>query len=123
MATEYITKNLTKAEIACKDGCGFATIAPELAEGFQRARDMAGEAIFITSGCRCPKRNKYVGGVADSAHLTGKALDLHFKCTDYFSMVKLAFLLGRSGFKRLGVSDKFLHVDTDTSKPECVFRY
>jgi len=123
MATEYITKNLTRDEVACKDGCGFATISPELAQGFQRTRDLAGVPIYITSGCRCAKRNKYVGGVVDSAHLTGQALDLHLKGTTYFDMVKLAFYLGRAGFKRLGVSDKFLHVDTDANKPECVYKY
>jgi len=123
MATVSITKNLTKAEVACKCGCGFDSIAPELAQKFQLTRDLVGEPIYITSGCRCAKRNKYVGGVADSAHLTGKALDIHLKGTSLFDMVKLAFCIGRAGVKRLGISEKFLHIDTDAKKPECVFKY
>lgn len=35
-----------------------------------------GEAIHITSGFRCPRLNKAVGGVANSQHLKGLAADL-----------------------------------------------
>ena len=35
-----------------------------------------GKAITVTSGYRCPVLNKAVGGVSNSAHLTGYAADL-----------------------------------------------
>lgn len=36
-----------------------------------------GKPIRISSGYRCPKLNKAVGGVASSAHLFGQAADLN----------------------------------------------
>ena len=41
----------------------------------QPARDALGP-IAVSSGLRCPRLNKAVGGAADSAHLYGAALDL-----------------------------------------------
>ncbi len=35
-----------------------------------------GRAIIITSGYRCPKLNKAVGGAASSQHATGQAVDI-----------------------------------------------
>ena len=39
-------------------------------------RDFIGEPIKITSGYRCPRLNKAVGGVATSAHIVGFAADI-----------------------------------------------
>lgn len=36
-----------------------------------------GAAIQISSGFRCSELNKLVGGVADSQHLTGEAVDIY----------------------------------------------
>ena len=74
-----LSKNLTRREIACKCGCGFDIIDNKLVETFQALRDYIGKPIYITSGCRCPEYNKKVGGVGDSAHVKGKALDMYVK--------------------------------------------
>lgn len=39
-------------------------------------RETWGKPITVTSGYRCPKLNKAVGGVATSQHLTGEAADI-----------------------------------------------
>jgi zinc D-Ala-D-Ala carboxypeptidase len=41
-----------------------------------KARDIAGIPFVINSGFRTPEHNKNVGGVANSSHLSGKAVDL-----------------------------------------------
>ena len=41
----------------------------------QPLRDKLGKPIVITSGYRCPKLNSLVGGVANSQHTTGQAVD------------------------------------------------
>lgn len=43
--------------------------------------DLGGRAIHVNSGFRSPAVNAAVGGVADSAHLTGWAVD--FICPDF----------------------------------------
>lgn len=39
-------------------------------------REMYGKPIYISSGYRCPRLNKAVGGVAGSQHKTGQAVDI-----------------------------------------------
>ncbi len=39
-------------------------------------RELYGKPIHVSSGYRCPRLNKAVGGVASSQHLTGQAADL-----------------------------------------------
>ena len=41
-------------------------------------REMYGHPIIISSGYRCEELNKAVGGVKDSKHKTGLAVDLKF---------------------------------------------
>lgn len=80
-----------------------------------RARDFFGAPIIITSGFRPPEHNDSVGGVKDSAHTTGQAVDL--RCADSELQKKLAWALGAAGFFRIGIYDRHVHVDTDYNKP------
>lgn len=41
----------------------------------QPIRDMLQKPMIISSGYRCPELNKLVGGVSNSQHLEGKAVD------------------------------------------------
>ena len=44
-----------------------------------RARAELNGAGFVSSGLRCTQHNANVGGVSDSRHLTGKAVDLRIE--------------------------------------------
>lgn len=46
-----------------------------LADLMESIREVAGEAITITSGYRCPELNKAIGGSKTSAHQFGRACD------------------------------------------------
>lgn len=67
----------------------------------------------ITSGPRCPWYNKSVGGVPDSAHLTGEAADV--ACPTSFLRWRLLAANYKDPliplFTRLGIGGTFLHVD------------
>jgi len=78
-------------------------------------RPIYGRPLVITSGYRSVERNSKVGGVKDSAHTSGLAVDL--RCAGFENQVKLAWALGLAGFDRLGVYDKHLHADLDKLKP------
>lgn len=71
-----LSKNFDSSEFACKCGCGYDTPDPELIRMLQAARDLYGKPMIISSGCRCIKHNRAVGGAANSAHITGKAAEL-----------------------------------------------
>lgn len=43
----------------------------------QPLRDAWKQPIVVSSGFRCPVLNKVVGGVANSQHLVGEAVDIH----------------------------------------------
>lgn len=78
------------------------------------ARKLAGTSFVITSGFRCPKHNKEVGGKKDSAHLSGVAADIETK-TDS-KRYKVVNALLDAGFTRIGIGNGFVHVDNDISK-------
>jgi uncharacterized protein YcbK (DUF882 family) len=88
------------------------------------ARHHAGVPFVITSGLRAKDSNATVGGVQDSAHLFGKAVDLRSQdSATHFAIVKGAIL---AGFNRIGIyRDKngkpsHIHLDNATDLPQCV---
>jgi len=80
------------------------------------ARRISGVPFVITSGYRDPARNAAAGGVKESAHEKGLAVDI--RAGEPEVAKRIAFGLGRAGFKRFGVYDKHFHVDIDETKPQ-----
>ena len=119
-----LSKNFDSSEFACKCGCGYDTPNPELIRMLQVARDLYGKPIRITSGCRCIKHNRNVGGASNSAHLEGKAADIATPTgKDRYLIIES---LMAAGFKRIGINFKsrFIHADVDDSKPHpTIFSY
>lgn len=99
--------------------CGKVTVSGWLIHLLNQVRENYGKPIYINSGFRCKKHNKEVGGKPDSAHLEGFAADL--RCTNSTDRFLLLFLLFLVGFKRIGIHEKFIHVDVaekDEGKPQ-----
>lgn len=76
-------------------------------------REHLGHPIFITSGYRCPRLNKAVGGVPGSQHLRGEAADLYIHSPEEGEeMVK--FIIQHCSFDQLLYEHKrattWLHV-------------
>lgn len=71
-----VSKNFNRSEFACKCGCGFDSVDPELVYVAQDLRDHFNSPVTINSGCRCKKHNKKVGGSKGSKHLEGIAADI-----------------------------------------------
>lgn len=69
-------------EVACKCGTycdGFPhEMQPLTMQIIDRARKHFGKPITIISGLRCPQHNANVGGVKNSQHMFGEALDVYF---------------------------------------------
>lgn len=80
---------------------------------FQDIRKAWGKAIPISSGFRCPERNRAERGLAYSIHLFGLALDLDFKDVKEVSeatilIKQIAPDLRIGVYKEIGT---FIHVD------------
>lgn len=82
------------------------------------ARDRAGVPFVITSGKRSHDANLAAGGVEDSSHLRGLAVDI--QCLD--ATIRFFMLVGivQAGFRRIGIYDRHIHCDCDESLPQNV---
>lgn len=101
-------------EFTCKCGCGLNNMDIKLLEMLDEARHLSGVPFVINCGCRCNKHNKEVGGVKDSSHLLGLAVDISARSD--FQKFKIIGALYLVGFRRILLYDSFIHVDIDLSK-------
>lgn len=86
-----------------------------------KARSLAKIPFKVTSGYRTPSHNKKIGGVANSSHIKGFAADIHVNTDrDRLLVVKAAI---ESGIFRIGISDNFIHLDTDPNKNPAIWLY
>lgn len=87
-----------------------------------RARDLYGKPMTITSGYRTEEHNEKVGGVPTSSHLKGLAADI--ACDNSADRWDLIDSLLKVGINRIGVAGTFIHVDADPDKtPFVIWTY
>ncbi|MCP3700358.1 MAG: peptidase M15, partial [Aliivibrio sp.] len=80
---------------------------PELLDMIDKAREIYGKPIRVTSGYRTEDHNRKVGGVDSSSHLKGLAIDVAcVRSRDRFEMLTA---LIEVGFNRVGVASTFIH--------------
>jgi uncharacterized protein YcbK (DUF882 family) len=93
-------------------------LQPQFAMRLEQARHAAGVSFVLTSTLRTSQQNKDCGGVEDSSHEKGMAVDI--AAAD--SMTRFHILKGLMavGISRIGVYDRHIHADADSSKPQCV---
>ncbi len=117
-----MAKYFAPSEFDCKCGCGRNNITPDLVMLLDEAREEAGVAFRVTSGCRCKKHNRRVGGVAGSSHVKGLAADIRATSSKVRFKIITGLLL--AGFSRIGIGKGFIHVDVDGKKvQEIVYLY
>ena len=112
--------HFSKSEFECPC-CSKVLVSRKLVFMLDMARSLAGVPFKISSGYRCTKHNKQVGGVKNSAHLIGLAVDI--EVPDNVSRLKILRALVIVGFNRIGISKGFIHVDLDKSKPDNIWLY
>lgn len=95
--------------------CGKAQMDIHFLQKLEEARDLAERPWVIISGYRCKDYNVEVGGVQDSAHIYGKAVDIATPTPKKrLEVFKYAV---RADFDRLGIAENYIHLDTDESRP------
>jgi len=76
----------------------------------QKIRDILGYPVVITSGYRCDRLNRMVGGVDDSQHCIGQAVDII--CPGFGSLEKICEKIEESGFEydQLILEPTWIHI-------------
>ena len=113
-----LSKDFSRSEFVCLDGCGADAVSPVLVSKLQAMRDDLGQYLVITSGVRCTTQNAKVGGKPDSAHLNGHAADI--SAMDSRLRMEIVKAAVHAGISRIGIGKNFVHVDVDESKPQNV---
>ena len=107
--------NFNRAEFDSPDLPGSGNnMNPEVLDRLQTARTAAGIAFIVNSGYRTIERNRRVGGVANSPHLGGHAVDIH--CDSDANRWVIVTALLDAGFRRIGIAKTFIHADCDPAK-------
>lgn len=111
-----LSKNFSRSEFACRDGCGRDTVDIELIKVLEEVRARFARPISISSGYRCHIHNANSGGSTGSQHLWGRAADFSIEGV---SPVKIAkFIDSKYGNKYgLSIYPSWVHLDTRTDGP------
>jgi len=98
-------------------------ITDELKLKLDKAREYANTGFKIVSAYRSVEYNEKVGGVDNSAHTTGKAVDIAWDYSNKIQVAKILKGLYLAGFKRIGLANTFVHCDIDETKPDAEWIY
>lgn len=114
-------KYFRREEFRCKCGgryCNGFPVEPaeETVRIADEIRERAGVPLNVNSGLRCPKWNAIQGGVANSRHVTGRAVDLSgnispSRLRDIAVAVQAEMIPGRGG---IGLYSWGIHEDNGT---------
>ena len=83
-------------------------------EKCDKLRELYGKPLIVASGIRTPERNKQVGGVKNSSHLLGYAVDWKDIFDDY--LIQFLDAAWAAGFRRFGIMATGIHTDDDPTK-------
>jgi hypothetical protein len=115
-----LSKNFKSNEFNCqgKDCCTKTQIDDKLVEHLQNIREHFDSPVTISSGYRCSKHNKKVGGSSGSYHTKGMAVDIMVKGVKPAEVAKYAESIGILG---IGLYETykdgyFVHIDTREKK-------
>lgn len=109
-------KYFKKSEFACKCGKYCNGYPDEMKKGVitvaDRTREHFGSAAIVSSGLRCKQHNANVGGVANSRHLTGRAMD--FCVRGKTSAQVLAYVQKQPEIRyAYAIDSQYVHMDSD----------
>lgn len=90
-------------------------------DALETARAYSGHPFIINSAYRSKEYEISKGRAGTSSHCKGLAVDI--RCFDDLTRLSIIKSLLRAGFRRIGIAKTFIHVDSDKSKPQCIWLY
>jgi len=107
-------KYFSRKELECPCGCGECDMDDMFLERLDMLRYRYNRPIRLNSAYRCQEHNGSVGGVSDSAHTKGLAVDIKANTQEKYWLMKYAFELG---FRGVGQGKSFIHFDDEMKEP------
>lgn len=109
-------KHFKKKEFACKCGRYCDGYPTDMKRGVvvvaDRVRDHFGAPAIVSSGMRCSQHNANVGGVSNSRHLSGRAIDFCVKGKT--SAEVLAYVQKQPEIRyAYAIDSQYVHMDSD----------
>lgn len=111
---KWPTPYFTRAEFACKCGCGLDTIDYETVMGCHAIREHFGRPTRINSGCRCESYNAAIGGSPGSYHVKCRAADVEVE--DVPASIVQEFVEQELDMGGVGCYESFTHIDSRHGK-------
>jgi len=96
------------------DPLSYKKMEEEVLKRLDFARELAKIPFKITSGYRTKEHNIKVGGVPNSSHCKGLAVDIY--CDSNRNRWKIIDSLIKARFTRIGIAKNFIHCDIDEDK-------
>jgi len=116
-----ITAHFSRHEFKCKGlhCCGGSDpINIELVRCLQSLRDMVGKPLIISSGFRCRKHNKDVGGAHNSQHIFGDGVDVKIPTgMNATTLKELAEKIPAFRMGGIGLYNTWVHLDIRKNGP------
>ena len=115
-----LSTNFKSTEFDCHGSgcCSQTLIDDKLVEYLQKIRNHFGKSVIISSGYRCEKHNRSVGGATASKHKQGMAADIMVTDVKPAEVAKYAESIGIKGIGLYDTSKDghFVHIDTRDKK-------
>lgn len=118
-----MTKNFRKQEFESRDGADMPIFAYDnlkiVVGNLQVLRDYLGVPIHINSGYRSPRHNQKIGGVRNSYHTKGMAVDISVKNLSPRKVRRAILRLIKVGAMKeggIGLYNGFVHYDIRGTK-------
>lgn len=107
-----MAKYFSDNEFACRC-CGNLPqggMSPILVEKLDVLREAYGRPIYVSCGYRCPQHNAGVGGVSNSQHVYGNAVDIYVDgdYQEFYNLVRRLRIFDGVGYYP---NNEFVHVD------------
>lgn len=102
----------------CTPTCSINDMNVEFMEKLDLLRERACIPLVITSAYRSREWDLSKGRSGNGAHTKGVAVDI--RCNNSHNRFLILKAALEIGFRRIGISDTFIHVDDDSSLPQGV---
>lgn len=110
-----VTEHFSMSEIECHCGCGQSHIDSKLMKMAEALRKNIDKPMITHCVNRCRKHNRNVGGVDNSLHIPGEAMDFHCKGLSVKKLHLLCMALWKTKTiltGGLGIYDWGVHIDS-----------